>query len=166
MQESTNPTYYIFQLSYDGDSFAQTDKLSPVPYIFDYETLDITGELTGQVIGMKGELLAQFKYNLAVGDNNIFVPFFPDSASIQLLTEDNKIQYKYDISNISTCNKNKTCEPASGETYVSCPTDCEAPQLDMGSNNTYTYLIIAAVVLSLIVGIAIVVLWIKGRQNN
>lgn len=140
MQEAENPTYYVFDLSYDGAILSRSEGPSPVPYDFSYEQdMVLRGANTGRVYSLGNDLLGQFLYDLKIGRNEVYVPFFSNAGNIQFLDQNGSILYQYDISGISTCNRNNACEVSLGEDSQSCPTDCKKPASADVPNPLYSH---------------------------
>lgn len=162
MAEVTNPTFYAFQLRYDGEDISKLDNNSPVPYFFYYGPLELSGSMTGRVLGLTGEIIGEFPYELEVGDNEIFIPYYADAGRIELLDKQSQSIYVYDISNISTCNKNKVCDSLDGESNTTCPSDCKAIEPE----SQLWPLVVALMVVTLVFSGLIFYLWRKSKINS
>ncbi len=172
MESMTNPTYYIFNLTYDGSALTQTNPSAAVPYDYDFSNDPgvLSGESTGQVYDLNNQLLTDFQYTLTTGDNQIFIPFYNNAGRIILKNSSGQQIYQYDISEIATCKPDKKCDASFGENYTTCPSDCKAPVVaNNNSNRNLGILLLLVAAAATIVMTAVgIYFWRKERNptNN
>lgn len=165
---------YLLHIRYDGTK-ASINPDSPQPYNVVAGTESQTGPLTGQVYSFDGNKLADFNYDLTTGNNNIYAPYFDNAKTITInIPSVRGSSLNLNVSGSAVCNEDKICNSAAGETYLNCPSDCQAPAPIVKKNipaqspqkNSYSnliwYLVLAIGAIGLVTG----VIYFRKREQK
>lgn len=133
---------FLLKLSYDNGSLNSIDVLVKDGFAPDRKLQPEQG-WTAEVVSFKGDILESFKFQVP---NTLFlapplegqqpggpivldkvnftlmIQYYNDAKSIEVYNETMAKILSADVSKFATCNLNGICE--SGESYVTCPTDC------------------------------------------
>jgi hypothetical protein len=178
------PFVYLFHLYYDnGKLLADRDfefKYDLIAEEFTPETISTDSPYKGEVVSIKGSVLATFSFdprrdnpNFKAGKISVKGPYFADAARVNFYDGHNRLLLTIDVWGSSFCNDDGICNEDVGEDYKNCPNDCKGaslspsisqPPVAGGKPSPLVFIIIAAA----IIVIAVLIIWviIKKRKTT
>ena len=128
---------YLFRLYYDnGQLFADRDfefKYDIIAEEFVPETYSTQFPFSGDVINIKGETTATFKFDprrgnpdFLKGKISVKAPYVADGQKVVFYDSQNRQLLTIFVSESSFCNDDGICNSERGEDEKTCPADCKA----------------------------------------
>lgn len=163
LADDFNPQGYIFYLYYDkGKLVVDRDFSTPFDVVpLEYKTQE--GSFKGETFSFKNELLANFKYNLVQGRNQVVVPYFFNTKKVVFYDSAEQELLTLDVGTHSFCNENNVCDSNVGEDQESCPTDCKVEPTMTPAVLAGGFGISRGILFGIIGVIAAIVIWIAWR---
>ena len=134
-QKNSPSLSYLFHLYYDnGQIFADRDfefKYDVIPEEFKPEVLTTQFPFSGEVVNLKGETAATFKFDprrgnpaFLKGKISVKAPYAPDGKKVVFYDVQDKPLLAIFVDESSFCNDDGICNVDRGEDKKTCPNDC------------------------------------------
>lgn len=130
---------YRFLLNYDGR------RLQIVPQnesrwrmlVKDFQNPNPATHLFyGQVMSFRNEVLSKFHFQLALGENEVEAPHFPNNRLIRFFSSQGALLLELDVQDSASCNENNMCQKDRGENPLNCPYDCNGSKPAPGATTS------------------------------
>ena len=126
------PFVYLFHLYYDnGRLLADKDfefKYDLIADQFIQPQLDTIKSFKGEVIGISGSIIGNFKFNPPVAKGKVSVkgPHFSNASKVNFYNDKDELLLTVQVSESSVCNEDGVCNSDTGEDSQNCSNDCKA----------------------------------------
>ena len=125
------PFVYLFHLYYDnGRLLADKDfefKYDLIADQFVQPQLDTDKPFKGEVIGISGSIIGNFKFNPPVAKGKVSVkgPHFSNASKVNFYNDKDELLLTVEVSESSVCNEDGVCNSETGEDDQNCSSDCK-----------------------------------------
>lgn len=175
---------YLFHLYFDNGALVK-DRDFETPFeLIAQEFQDsevMAGSYYGEILSVTNQKLAIFPFFPPLvggkGKTSSLAPYFDNAKTANFYNPQNQKLFTIDLAPFGpVCNEDKQCNADTGETFLNCPSDCQAlvspsaiptpaPLVNFGMTDVLSSPLFVAIFIAITVAI-IIWLWLRRKRNS